>query len=719
MRAKHYGGNGMKLFRKGLRLFLALMIAAVLLPDPALPAAASEVTESGALGENLTWTLDGAGVLTVSGAGDMPEDFRGFCDPDIKKVVIHAGVTSIAAEAFAECTALTSVEIPESVAEIGDYAFYGCTALRSAALPSGLTRIGESAFSGCTALSSVKIPGSVESVGAYAFSDCAGLGKVTIDEGVRGIASGVFQNCDALVSVKLPDSVTSVSYDAFFDCAGLKKLLVGEGNPVYASADGILYDKEMKTLLCCPAGKAGKLTVPEGVTRIGESAFRGCAELTSVKLPQSVTEIGGYAFENCSALSVVTLPGGITEIGSGAFSGCSVLRSAEIPGSVKAVAPHTFSGCYGLRVVTLSKGITSIGAEAFSYCAGLNSIEIPGSVTRIEADAFLSAGLEAIIFAGDAPKGVSGAFASADALAYYPKGNTSWTKKARETLSKNASLTWETYAPGEKPTLTPLEITKQPKTTYTAFGKKAKVTVKAAGDGLTYQWYYKNAGSSKYKESSIKSATYALKMTEARHNKKLYCVVTDRYGNSVKTDTVSMRMAATVTTQPKTAYTKVGERAKFKVTAVGEGLTYQWYYQPEGSANYKKASSTKATYYPEMTEARKDRKLYCVVTDKYGNSVRTNTIRMRLAASITSEPKSVKAELGTKAKTTVKAVGDGLTYQWYYKDVGSSKYKKSSNTKATYTAEMKPERDGRKIYCVVTDKYSNTAQTKTVTIKKK
>ena len=120
-----------------------------------------------------------------------------------------------------------------------------------------------------------------------------------------------------------------------------------------------------------------------------------------------------------------------------------------------------------------------------------------------------------------------------------------------------------------------------------------------------------------------------------------------------------------------------------------------------------------------MKEVRKDKKLYCVINDIYGNSVKTDTVYMRMTASIKTEPKNVTAAYGKKAKTTVKALGDRLTYTWYYKDPGSTEYKKSSNITATYKAYMKPSRNGRKVYCVIKDKYGNTVRTKTVTLGKK
>ena len=92
--------------------------------------------------------------------------------------------------------------------------------------------------------------------------------------------------------------------------------------------------------------------------------------------------------------------------------------------------------------------------------------------------------------------------------------------------------------------IAPLSIVKQPQSVVVPNGKKASVTVNATGDGLTYKWYYKNKSMTKFVEStSMTSATYSVdKMTVLRDGRQLYCVVTDKYGTSVRTDTVTISM---------------------------------------------------------------------------------------------------------------------------------------------------------------------------------
>ena len=116
------------------------------------------------------------------------------------------------------------------------------------------------------------------------------------------------------------------------------------------------------------------LTLPSGVTLIGEDAFRGCSGLTSLTLPSGVTSIGEDAFRGCSGLTGLTLPSGVTSIGNSTFSGCSGLTSLTLPSGVTSIGSSAFSGCSGLTSLTLSSGVTSIGYFAFSDCSGLKYI---------------------------------------------------------------------------------------------------------------------------------------------------------------------------------------------------------------------------------------------------------------------------------------------------------------------------------------------------------
>ena len=179
-------------------------------------------------------------------------------------------VTSIGKYAFANCTSLTSVIIPNSVTSIGGYAFVGCSSLTSVKIPNSVTSIGEDAFYGCTSLTSITIPNSVTSIGEGAFYGCTSLRSVTIPNSVTSIGEDAFRDCYSLTSVTIPNSVTSIGKWAFYGCSRLNSV-----------------------------------TIPNSVISIGERAFYGCEGLTSVTIPNSVTSIGIYAFRRCENLENV------------------------------------------------------------------------------------------------------------------------------------------------------------------------------------------------------------------------------------------------------------------------------------------------------------------------------------------------------------------------------------------------------------------------------
>ena len=459
------------------------------------------------------------------------------------------------------------------------------------------------------------------------------------------------------------------------------------------------------------------VSFPDTLKSIGSSAFHGVDGLTDIDIPDSVTEIGSSAFSWCVNLKSVQLPDGLEVLSDSLFMGCKSLKSVKIPSSVEYIGPFAFENCHSLESITLPAKLSEIKSGVFQSCKSLKKIVIPAAVTSIGPDAFgCCESLAEIIFLGDAPSFWSGAFADTPAVIYYPKGNATWNEDTMCGVHEGTDIgnvTWKAY------TLNPLAITAQPKTVYAKSGGKATVTVKATGDGLKYTWYMKNKGETKYTKSSVTKSTYSVTMSSKSKDRMVYCKVTDRYGREVKTNTASLRMKATVTAQPKHASAAIGSTAKTKVTAVGDGLTYTWYFKAKGASSFKKSSVTSATYSVKMSKTNDGRQAYCVVKDKYGNKIKSNTVTFGIPVKITTQPKTVTTAKNKTAKVTVKADGDGLKYTWYVKNKGASKYTKSSVTKSTYSVKMTSKVNGRLVYCKVTDKYGNTVKTKTVSMKMK
>ena len=340
-------------------LSLLLAFALVMCFTPVIPLQVDAATvASGTCGDNLTWTLDDEGTLTISGIGEMPVpeyDTMPWLEYQdaIKHVIIESGVTSICYGAFSWYRELTSVTIPNSVTSIGEYAFYKCTGLTELTIPDSVTSIGEAAFSACSGLTAVKI-----------------------SEGITAIGFALFSGCSSLTSVTIPDSVTVIETEAFSSCSGLTSVTLGSG----------VISIEDNAFIHC--SKLADINIPYGVISIGESAFKSCSQLKSLDIPDSVTSLGDSAFYGCGELTTVTIGNGITSIGDSTFYYCSKLTGVTLGDSITSIGDNAFSNCQKLPQITIPDGVTSIGESAFNNDLFLESISIPNSVTSIGDSAF-------------------------------------------------------------------------------------------------------------------------------------------------------------------------------------------------------------------------------------------------------------------------------------------------------------------------------------------
>ena len=223
----------------------------------------------------------------------------------------------------------------------------------------------------------------------YAFYRCSNLtGSITLPASVTSIGDYAFAYCSNLTgSITLPASVTSIGDYAFAYCYS-PNITVDVNNPHYSSEGGILYNKAKTEIVAVPQGISGNVTLPAGVTSIGDYVFAFCTSLTGITLPAGVTTIGVEAFSYCQRLTNITLPAGLTSIGDGAFNSCSSLTNITLPASLTTIGDYVFVFCSSLTNVTLPQGVTSIGDGLFSYCSSLTSVTLPASLTSIGNGAF-------------------------------------------------------------------------------------------------------------------------------------------------------------------------------------------------------------------------------------------------------------------------------------------------------------------------------------------
>ena len=269
-----------------------------------------------------------------------------------KSYIVPDSVIIIGEKAFSISESLTSVEIPDSVTRVGDLAFSSCRSLTNINLPSSIMSIGEDVFSRCESLTNIKIPSGVTSIGDFMFYNCKSLTSIEIPNGVTHVGYSAFYNCESLTSIKIPSSITWIGDSAFYNCKSLTNINVDQDNVKYCSIDGSLFNKDKTELLQYAIGKTEKsYMVPNGVTNIGDKAFSGCGNLTSIELPSGVTSIGDSAFYECDSLASIELPSGVMSIGNNTFYGSNSLTSIELPSSVTSIGNGAFYKCDSLTDV--------------------------------------------------------------------------------------------------------------------------------------------------------------------------------------------------------------------------------------------------------------------------------------------------------------------------------------------------------------------------------
>ena len=386
------------------------------------------IVATGNIGEEISWTIDASGTLTISGSGTI-KNYPWYCySSTIKKLVVNEGVLHIGEHAFNGLTSLEEISLPNSIETIGSFAFASCYNIRDVRLPEGIDAISESLFMDCYNLETVNIPSSVTIIGYGAFERCYKLNNIELPNGVTDIYSFAFAFCTSLTDIKLPNSLINIFGWAFNGCSGLKEIVIPEGVEVIGGsafwkcsnlekikiADTV---KELQTSAFKECTSLTSIIIPSGVTSISYELFYGCTSLITVFIHEGIKVIDSTAFTGCTSLTyseydnayyfgsvsnsyLMLIKAKSTSISSceihpdtryisaGAFSNCSRLTSIVIPGNVISVGERAFMNCYSLTAVKICEGVKIINSSAFSYCDNLSSVIICSSIEKLSNSLF-------------------------------------------------------------------------------------------------------------------------------------------------------------------------------------------------------------------------------------------------------------------------------------------------------------------------------------------
>lgn len=343
----------------------------------------------------------------------------------IPDTVNQKPVVAVAAQAFAQNTALTAVYLPDSVVRVGTGAFQNCTSLKALRTPvlgesdktqflgyafgaknyldnpihvppslaylelgGSASTLWEFSLFDCNDLIALRLPTGMTALGSYSLYECRSLVAVNTAH-LTKVGDYAMRSCAALTRLDFGNSLTSIGLGAFEGCVSLRRMtlpFVG-GSANENTYLGYIFGATLPEFakgyyppyLC-------EITLSAGVGSLGDHAFFECESLTDIHLPDGVMSVGIRAFAGCIRLRSVSLPNSVTAIRENAFFGCKSLQSVSLGNSLQTLGINAFYNCISLQSVTLPHTLTALPASCFAGCRTLASIDL-GGVQTVEAKA--------------------------------------------------------------------------------------------------------------------------------------------------------------------------------------------------------------------------------------------------------------------------------------------------------------------------------------------
>ncbi len=320
----------------------------------------------------------------------------------IKHIIISNGVAKIRKGAFANCSALEMIDLPQTLQTIEDEAFLhtwiepeipieeqqerntikNYCDINSLTIPCGVNKIGRKAFLG---IKSIKNESPFFQIVDDALLSIDGseliyyFGKksnYSIPKGVSVIYSCAFMNNQYLKMISVPDSVNIVEEYAFAQCHKLTKV----------TFKGKYAQIKQGVFSCCTALK--DIRLPKLLSTISNETFLHCSSLTDFVLPPNLSVIGERAFYDCDSFVNLQVPDSVVEIGKSAFFGCTNIKEIKLPKCLKVISEQVFSCCEKLELIHFPDELEEISSGAFSYCKSIVRIELPSKLKQVGYRAF-------------------------------------------------------------------------------------------------------------------------------------------------------------------------------------------------------------------------------------------------------------------------------------------------------------------------------------------